>query len=48
MVDDPPSETRAFGEGRGTDRYRYTCFLTDQNSNDLALLELRYRGRARE
>jgi hypothetical protein len=27
--------------------YRYTCFLTDQNGNDIAILELRHRGRAR-
>jgi hypothetical protein len=27
--------------------YRHTCFLTDQDDNDLAALELRHRGRAR-
>jgi hypothetical protein len=27
--------------------YRYTCFLTDQDGNDIAQLELRHRGRAR-
>ena len=27
--------------------YRHTCFLTDQNGNDIAALELRHRGRAR-
>lgn len=27
--------------------YRYTCFLTDQDGNDIAELELRHRGRAR-
>ena len=27
--------------------YRYTCFLTDQDGNDIATLELRHRGRAR-
>ncbi len=27
--------------------YRYTCFLTDQDANDIAVLELRHRGRAR-
>jgi hypothetical protein len=27
--------------------YRYTCFLTDQDGHDLAVLELRHRGRAR-
>jgi hypothetical protein len=27
--------------------YRYTCFLTDQDSQDIAALELRHRGRAR-
>jgi hypothetical protein len=27
--------------------YRYTCFLTDQDGNDIAALELRHRGRAR-
>jgi len=27
--------------------YRYTCFLTDQEGQDLAELELRHRGRAR-
>jgi hypothetical protein len=27
--------------------YRYTCFLTDQEGNDIATLELRHRGRAR-
>ena len=27
--------------------YRYTCFLTDQEGNDIAVLELRHRGRAR-
>jgi Transposase DDE domain group 1 len=27
--------------------YRYTCFLTDQDDNDIAILELRHRGRAR-
>jgi hypothetical protein len=27
--------------------YRYTCFLTDQEGNDTAELELRHRGRAR-
>ena len=27
--------------------YRYTCFLTDQAGNDIAVLELRHRGRAR-
>jgi hypothetical protein len=27
--------------------YRYTCFLTDQDGNDIAVLELRHRGRAR-
>jgi DDE family transposase len=27
--------------------YRYTCFLTDQEGNDIAALELRHRGRAR-
>ena len=27
--------------------YRYTCFLTDQDANDIAQLELRHRGRAR-
>ena len=27
--------------------YRYTCFLTDQHSTDIAALELRHRGRAR-
>jgi hypothetical protein len=27
--------------------YRYTCFLTDQEGNDIAELELRHRGRAR-
>jgi Transposase DDE domain group 1 len=27
--------------------YRYTCFLTDQDGNDIAILELRHRGRAR-
>jgi hypothetical protein len=27
--------------------YRYTCFLTDQDGNDIAHLELRHRGRAR-
>ena len=26
--------------------YRYTCFLTDQDGQDVAVLELRYRGRA--
>ena len=27
--------------------YRHTCFLTDQDGNDIAVLELRHRGRAR-
>jgi len=27
--------------------YRYTCFLTDQDGNDIAVLEPRHRGRAR-
>jgi hypothetical protein len=27
--------------------YRYTCFLTDQDGNNIAQLELRHRGRAR-
>jgi Transposase DDE domain group 1 len=27
--------------------YRYTCFLTDQDGHDIAILELRHRGRAR-
>jgi Transposase DDE domain group 1 len=27
--------------------YRHTCFLTDQDGNDIAILELRHRGRAR-
>jgi hypothetical protein len=27
--------------------YRYTCFLTDQDGNDIAALELRHRGGAR-
>ena len=27
--------------------YRHTCFLTDQDENDIAALELRHRGRAR-
>jgi hypothetical protein len=27
--------------------YRHTCFLTDQDSSDIAVLELRHRGRAR-
>jgi hypothetical protein len=27
--------------------YRYTCFLTDQAGDDIAVLELRHRGRAR-
>lgn len=27
--------------------FRYTCFLTDQDGNDIAVLELRHRGRAR-
>jgi hypothetical protein len=27
--------------------YRHTCFLTDQNGDDIAALELRHRGRAR-
>jgi hypothetical protein len=27
--------------------YRHTCFLTDQNGDDIAVLELRHRGRAR-
>jgi hypothetical protein len=27
--------------------YRYTCFLTDQEDEDIAALELRHRGRAR-
>jgi Transposase DDE domain group 1 len=27
--------------------YRYTCFLTDQDDQDIAVLELRHRGRAR-
>lgn len=27
--------------------YRYTCFLTDQDGNDIAVLELGHRGRAR-
>jgi Transposase DDE domain group 1 len=27
--------------------YRYTCFLTDQDDDDIAALELRHRGRAR-
>ena len=27
--------------------YRYTCFLTDQDDDDIAKLELRHRGRAR-
>jgi hypothetical protein len=27
--------------------YRYTCFLTDQDGDDIAALELRHRGRAR-
>jgi Transposase DDE domain group 1 len=27
--------------------YRYTCFLTDQDGNNIAVLELRHRGRAR-
>jgi hypothetical protein len=27
--------------------YRYTCFLTDQDDHDLAVLQLRHRGRAR-
>jgi hypothetical protein len=27
--------------------YRYTCFLTDQDGNDIAVVELRHRGRAR-
>jgi Transposase DDE domain group 1 len=27
--------------------YRHTCFLTDQEGEDIALLELRHRGRAR-
>jgi hypothetical protein len=27
--------------------YRYTCFLTDQDGNDIAALELRHRGRGR-
>lgn len=27
--------------------YRYTCFITDQDGEDIAVLELRHRGRAR-
>ncbi|MDQ6806595.1 MAG: IS1380 family transposase [Actinomycetota bacterium] len=27
--------------------YRHTCFLTDQDGSDIAVLELRHRGRAR-
>lgn len=27
--------------------YRHTCFLTDQDGTDIAMLELRHRGRAR-
>jgi hypothetical protein len=27
--------------------YRYTCFLTDENDSDIAVLELRHRGHAR-
>ena len=27
--------------------YRHTCFLTDQDGHDIAVLELRHRGRAR-
>jgi hypothetical protein len=27
--------------------YRYTCFLTDQEGEDISVLELRHRGRAR-
>jgi hypothetical protein len=27
--------------------YRHTCFLTDQDDDDIAILELRHRGRAR-
>jgi hypothetical protein len=27
--------------------YRHTCFLTNQNANDIVALELRHRGRAR-
>jgi hypothetical protein len=27
--------------------YRHTCFLTDQDGEDIAILELRHRGRAR-
>ena len=27
--------------------YRHTCFLTDQDGQDIAALELRHRGRAR-
>ena len=27
--------------------YRYTCFLTDQDGDNIAVLELRHRGRAR-
>lgn len=27
--------------------YRHTCFLTDQDGNEIAVLELRHRGRAR-
>jgi hypothetical protein len=27
--------------------YRHTCFLTDQDGTDIAVLELRHRGRAR-
>jgi Transposase DDE domain group 1 len=27
--------------------YRYTCFITDQTDTDIAVLELRHRGRAR-
>ncbi len=30
-----------------THGYRYTCFLTDQDGTDIAVLELRHRGRAR-
>lgn len=39
----PGAQFQIFDE-RG---YRHTCFLTDQEGNDIATLELRHRGRAR-
>ena len=39
----PGAQFEIFGEHG----YRYTCFLTDQDGEDIAELELRHRGRAR-